>query len=644
VFRSTEDLVLVDVSVLDRDGTPVPGLTAADFRVTLDGQTRPVRAVTYERAVVPATGVAGAASSNPARREVSNAAPAGEPRVFVLLVDDLSLAASRGRGLLASAGRFVSGLPAADAVGLTTSSGAAVINPTLDHGAVAAALDRIVGDFIDPRSFTGPPVGIDEAIDIVNGSDATLRNVIARDCNGGGAVSHGNYSDGNSSMSSPCAEEVTRKARVIGGTAGQTAARQMQAYTAAITAMRPAPGLKHLVLISDGLAVPNRAEGASDLGAIARAAAAAGVQLTVLSEEPDATLDAPGFDPYNANPSEALEAEVRRTDETALRSGLRTMADMAGGSYDRVIGTPDPFFKQVAVSSSAIYRLGVELPGGSPPGRDFSLSVRVDRPGLTLRANRHAVAPEPAAVLPIEKRLRDAAAAGAPLYGVPLTLGTAIRGSASPGTLDLDANVEIPGDVPGPVTVVFGLRDATRELRSGQKRLESPPAGENYRLSLSLPVPAGSYHLCFAVADAQGRIGSVDEAVTARLHRIGPFLASDLLTGWSRSEAEQPRFLALETVPAAATRLSAVLDLYPEAGAAPAPGPVRVRLTLLADGQADPIDQEEVLAMGDAGTLRASGDFALDRLPPGRYLLRATVFTGTTSVGELSVAVRKAGS
>src|SRR5664279_748020 len=44
-FRSSVTLVTVDVSVLDRDGKPVPGLTADDFQIKLNGKLQPVRAL-----------------------------------------------------------------------------------------------------------------------------------------------------------------------------------------------------------------------------------------------------------------------------------------------------------------------------------------------------------------------------------------------------------------------------------------------------------------------------------------------------------------------------------------------------------------------------------------------------------------------
>ena len=39
-FRSTVDLVPVDVSVVDRNGRPVSGLTEQDFTLAVDGKPR----------------------------------------------------------------------------------------------------------------------------------------------------------------------------------------------------------------------------------------------------------------------------------------------------------------------------------------------------------------------------------------------------------------------------------------------------------------------------------------------------------------------------------------------------------------------------------------------------------------------------
>src|SRR5687768_15461757 len=49
-FRTGVTLVTVDVSVLDGDGKPVPGLQPGDFEIKLNGKVRPVKLVTFVEA------------------------------------------------------------------------------------------------------------------------------------------------------------------------------------------------------------------------------------------------------------------------------------------------------------------------------------------------------------------------------------------------------------------------------------------------------------------------------------------------------------------------------------------------------------------------------------------------------------------
>src|SRR5580704_14377174 len=178
-FRSTTSLVLVDVTVLDKTGKPVPGLTADDFQVKLDGRVQPVRAVTYEQIANPLAppemALAGPDATNgpagaPTRVESPRSAPPPAPRrrVIVIMVDDLSLVPSRGKSMLAAAVRFVQSLPSTDLVGYTTSSQSAGMNPTPDHVAVQVALPRLAGELMDPRQLPGPSVGIVEGIEIAD--------------------------------------------------------------------------------------------------------------------------------------------------------------------------------------------------------------------------------------------------------------------------------------------------------------------------------------------------------------------------------------------------------------------------------------------------------------------------------------------
>jgi len=624
VFRGGVTLVPVDVTVLDHNGKPVPGLTADDFEVKLDGHVRPVRTVAYEETATPVASTASSPAAPP--RETTNAVPAAEPRLFVVLIDDLFIAPTRDKGMFQAASRFVADLPASDVVGFTTTSGVGTVNPTRNRAAVEAAIRRAAGQFIDPRDL--PPseaVGLDEAQEIAAGDEELLKSVVGRDCFKGATPNA-------AQMNSGCAQDVGQKVRHMDMLVQDTTDRQILSYLGVINAMRPAPGRKFLVLLSDGLLVPNRSKsgGALSLEPIARAASAAGVQLSVLFADPDAV---------SMTVTDHTAAEVLRSDGQAVMQGIETVADMTGGNFWRVMGQPDRFFSFVMQATSGVYHLGVEAPADSPPGHDFTLAARVKPGGLAVHANRVAILPTPTKPVMVDEQLQAVLVKGVPNYGVPLSVATVVRRGDTAAALELGANVEVPAGVPGPLTVVFGLVDATGKLRSGRKTLEAPAGGGNYRVSLSLPVAPGSYRLRFGVADAAGHVGSLDAPVTAQLGHVGPFLTSDVMTSWSGTDGKS-QFLALEEVPAAATVLSTFLELYP-ASAGPMPADVRVQRSVIGDG-VQPVADQTVVPARATDRLTAQSQFALASLAPGTYEIKATVFVAGQAVGTVSTTIRKA--
>ena len=49
MFRSGQNLILVDVTVKDKQGKPIEGLTAADFEVLENGKTQEIDTFTFEK-------------------------------------------------------------------------------------------------------------------------------------------------------------------------------------------------------------------------------------------------------------------------------------------------------------------------------------------------------------------------------------------------------------------------------------------------------------------------------------------------------------------------------------------------------------------------------------------------------------------
>jgi VWFA-related protein len=679
-FKSGVTLVRIDVTVLDRDGRPVPGLTAADFEVKLNGRVQPVRSVTFlpaAAAIEPMAGAVGPtfdAVTLPAPPPGTPVAPAtarGAPRAFVILVDDLSFLPTRGRELFAAAARFVAALPPNDRVGLATTTGVGTINPTTDRAAIRDALTRVVGAYVDPTSnaSSGPgssspnsqadqPIGIAQALAIERGDAGALEAAIARKCfNGVRQTTAPSTSEvvGNNQ----CASMVQLDARRTAAAIKQNAERQLQAYQTIIRAMQPAAGVKHLVLLTDGIGL---SPDMTALEPVSRAAAEAGVQVSVMVETADASLADEGRRvPGPGQPQETdLGATQRRREDAVLfLNGAKTVADTIGGAIHHVVGSPDPFFGRVQTAASAVYRIAVEPPSGTPTGRDFALSALVKRAGISTLTNRRAVvgagtvsgavsgalpvtrsSDAAPAGMSVDERLRHAIATGRPQRGLPVALGRTLRRGSDPATVTLDVAIEIPASATLPLTAVLGIVEPGGSIRSANRTIDLAAEAGAYRIDFSLPLAPGAYKLRFAAADATGTVGAIESAVDAQLATIGPLRASDLLR-WTAGADGRPRALMLQELPGGAVTAGATLELYPAAGGPP-PADLLVKLGFGSADPATPASLERLVVpeMRD-GVLTAEAEFPLDRVTSGSYTMRAVVMSGATVLGTASAIVIK---
>jgi VWFA-related protein len=680
-FRSAVTLVTVDVSVLDSDGAPVPGLTAADFEIKLNGRVRPVRVLTYVRAAgeLPAsTAPTVPALARPfegereGRQTVTNdgvmaaAKQAGEDRVFVLLVDDLSFEPMRGKALFTEAKHFISSLPAADLVGLATTSGSVAINPTADRARIRAALDKAAGESGNAQSLTPPgadafdtaeydadgSVGVSQAIEIDAGNMEALKAAIAAACFNGERGEVDSQVLDVLIATNTCAGQVSRQARTLASRTRQTTRRQVGSYVAALDAMRAATGLKHLVLLSDGLAVGRDVD---QLMPVARAAATAGVQVSVLMEERDLSLSDGGRRQVRAaSPLGNVRAQVdtgapqrRIEDNRMYLAGGQLAAEMAGGQFYRIIGQPAPFFTRVRAASAAVYRLGVEPAPDLDPARITSVDAKVNRRGVFVHANRHGVAPAASALAAseptVEDRLRAAVGQGQSHGAVPLRVATSVRRSVAARTLDVHINAAVPSTIAGPLVAMFGLArvpapgEPLGPITSGRGTLSRAEEG-SFQWSVVVPAAPGSYLLRVAVADAAGALGALEVPIDAELTPMGPFVASDIVTAWVDADG-RAHVLALDVLPPAATSLQVLFELYAPAGGAASvletlKDDVQVELSVTLVGESEPIDAREVVPRLSEGVLRTLAEFATADWRPGTYHIRARVRTGEQVVGR----------
>ena len=618
MFRSGVELVALDVTVVDKDGVPVTGLTAADFTVTLGGQPRPVRALDYVTfGATPAVDVTSAS------RETTND-PAGAARasrggrVITLLVDDLSAKPGQMKLLTVAAARVLSTLDAGDLVGLTTTSGQGpVVNPTRERQAIQTALASrgVVGRYDDVAAPFY--IAVHEALNVEAGVRDALTDLAAREC-------------GIMDLGEGCVQLVDVAARRVARDTVHRAATQIRAYTQVINAMRMGPSPRVVIALSTGL-VPGADGHFLDLDPLSRAAVEAGVLFYALTEVAD---DA------DARDVTELRARARREEGLFLTSGVKVVASAAGGEAFTVIGQADRFFKRIVSETSGVYRLGVDMPVSAGTTRFLDAKVTVNKPGLTIRTHRHALMPSAAAeTVPIDEALRARIAQGGVAFGVPIALATAVRRERTGAELQLGVNVQMPASVASPLSAMFALVNETgRVVQAGRPAVTQGAPGDDHRVAFGVPLVPGNYRLRFSIADANGNIGSVEHNVTARLARFGRVAVSDLFVTWSGDDGRR-QFLALEKVPEASSTLWAALELYPDT---PESAPdLSVRFVLIRVGETAPRIEHDMTPVRDGTLLSASLEIPAADLLPGSYTLRATVLDGGSPAGSISVGLRR---
>lgn len=235
-FRSGVDLVAVDVTVSSRGGDPVTSLTAEDFTLRVDGQTRPIVSVRRVQAGAPAPAEKPPAHPVPAAPAETAPADSAARRRFVLVVDRDHIPVGEGQQMLRAAARFVDGLPAGDGVALWVlpdAGGSLRFNE--DRAALTRRLLAAVGTH---RPVYGPwIVGRDEALKVDAGNREMLAQIVSREC---------------FRQPPTCPAEVEAQAFQTAADARHRAEATLANLGSLIDALASVDGPKHLVLVTGG--------------------------------------------------------------------------------------------------------------------------------------------------------------------------------------------------------------------------------------------------------------------------------------------------------------------------------------------------------------------------------------------------------
>ncbi|HEY3883928.1 MAG TPA: hypothetical protein VGL62_01875 [Vicinamibacterales bacterium] len=407
--------------------------------------------------------------------------------------------------------------------------------------------------------------------------------------------------------------------------------QQLTTYHDIIGTLSHAPDMPRVIIaLTRGIALGlDTSQYADSLEQLSRTAADSHVEFYALSELPDLV----DFTSHLFAPDLLAAGKF-------MNSGAQIVANAAGGEAFLVAGTADRFFKRIESETSGIYRLGVEAPTGSDKAHYLKTSVRVRRPGVTVRANRVSIVSSvPAVPVDPDTALRTRLAEGGTSFGVPLAAGVEMRRDPTDGNrIEMDVSVEVPVSVKGPLTMMYGLMDENGTMADVGHEQLSHENQSDYRVAFPMRVTTGRYRLRVAAADANGHIGSVEKPVSATLARAGSYVSSDLLTALTDARGTS-KLVALDTLPHDVRTLIVRLELYPDSSGRN--GVLQVQFQLLQSDTSSAIATEQVTPSVSGSVRVAVVSLPLEGLAAGSYTIRATVTENGVVVGTQSATFRK---
>ena len=362
-FKADVELVAIEATVLDGKGTPVEGLAANDFQVTISGHPRRVvraERIAYGTERAAETGGGLAASAGTAAGQA--AAP---QRKFVVAIDEDSFQPAAAIAARTAAERFIDKLRPDDYVGVYAyPTGRANMALSQDHAAVKKVLADVNAVRHEPLSRFH--MAVSEIVDIANGDREVLATVVRRECESGGC-----------DPTHP-AQDVAAEANGLAGYLEMDVRRSVEGLRGLMRGLARVAGRKVLVLVSGGLIssdrIGPRVSSGSTIRTLTHDAAAANLELYVLH------LDWSFLESF-AEKNEFATSYYRNSDLAA--TGLEIMAGELGGDVTRVRATsPDFAFDQVLTKTSAYYLLGVEPADEERDGKPHEIKVKVNRRGV----------------------------------------------------------------------------------------------------------------------------------------------------------------------------------------------------------------------------------------------------------------------
>jgi VWFA-related protein len=616
-FKSSVDLVQVDVSAVDGNGRPIPDLTAKDFVLRVDGRSRPIVAAQFIK--VPSA--ADAPIPAPPVHYSSNASTGGG-RLIMIAVDRMRIATGRAKAALEAASRFVGTLNPADRVALATIPDGPQVPFTADHELVQRLLTTIEGTAI--ASFGLYNIGITDALAYDRRDTRAMEMIEEREC---GVVSGGR---GGSSDVAICRGDVKSEALQVVADARERSRRTVFGLQTLLDGFPPSSSPKILALISEGFVTHGQPSPLAWLDAKAAAAHVTIYPLHLDTSGTDASRRKPPVNPMQ--------------DRTVQEQGLAMLAQATGGDLFRIISNSDFAFQRLSSELTGYYLLGFEPDTRERNGLPHAISIEVKRKGVTVRSRRQFTIPITSVKTTEElivSTLRD------PLPAAEIGIKVTTYSFRDPRqqqlrlfvAADIDRSINPDGEFSvGYVVVDFDGKLITSQMNSALPRPE-PDQKATQRYFSYVPVDPGKYTLKLVVVDDAGRRGSVERVIEPRLTEAGPIRATDLILGEGAD-----RGWALPVAPSVTGEITkgtlySYIELFGETPEIFARSSVTLEIQR-SDGAAPvlrvPVQLDTPKEGGECICRVAPTRVRLSDLPPGEYIARAVIAMDLDSVGQVS--------
>jgi VWFA-related protein len=352
-FRTGTRLIVEDVTVKDKDGKPVEGLTAADFVVTEDGEPQMVSFVEYQKidstvaesAIPPATAVPAPATIVPPVPTQISTPRAGDTRYrnrrLVVLYFDLTAMPppDQARAYAAALKFIASGIQPQDAVAVMAFSGGGVRvkqDFTDDRAQLQETLETLI--FGDDKNGDGIPDNTD--VGTAFGQDDAEFNILNTD-------------------------------------------RQLSALQTAVTMLRELPEQKSMIYFASGLRL-NGTDNNAQLRATTNAAIRANVSLFpidargLVAAAPlgDATRQSPGgIGTFNGQLAQTTLTNFQRSQDTLYSLAKDTGGDAMFDYNDLSLG-----IEKAARAITSYYIVGYYSSHSATDGKYHRVTVSVKQP------------------------------------------------------------------------------------------------------------------------------------------------------------------------------------------------------------------------------------------------------------------------